>query len=210
MALEIESKHRIPDLRTSERILADATIRAYLQEAFMDKEMASSYYDTPAHELNRLRWALRLRREGDKSVAALKRSRENSPNELTARDEWQYAAENIQSAIGPLVRMGAPAKLLDIAARGELEERCRIVFTRTSGVLELPEGAIVEMSVDNGNILAEDRQEPFIELELELLYGGCEELVAFAARLSEEYGLVVEHASKYERALRLLRSRGTR
>ncbi len=207
MALEVESKQRIPDLRTAERLMAAPIIQSCLQEDWQTKRMASSYYDTPTHALNQRRWALRLRQEGETTVAALKMSRQDGVAGLAARDEWQCPAGDIRSAIPRLVRMGAPADLLTLTQDSELVERCRIEFLRTTGILELPGGTIVEMDVDNGHILIEDRQEAFIELEMEVLFGDPAEVADLARRLAEEYGLVTEHAGKYERALRLLRSR---
>lgn len=210
MSLEVESKQRVPDAHTADRLMADPTVTAHLQEPFRVLAMSSSYFDTPTHDLNRLKWALRLRREGDRTVAALKAGRAGGPDGLAMRDEWQCEAASIEAAIDRLIARGAPKTLADIAARAPLTELCRIEFVRRSGILELPGGAVVDMSVDTGSIFAQEKSEDFIELELELLFGDPAEVLALSEAWAAAYGLEREHLSKYERALRLLRSRGGR
>jgi inorganic triphosphatase YgiF len=207
MGWEIESKQRIPDARAMERLLNDPELRLMLQEEPVGLPMTSFYYDTPALALSQRRWALRLRREGGAGVAALKTPRDGAPAGLTARGEWQCPAETIGEAIPALLRLGAPAELDEITRAQPLIERCRIVFTRLAGTLDLPGGAVAELAADEGVLYAGDKQEAFRELELELKLGDPAEVTALAARLAAAYGLTPERASKYERALRLVRSR---
>jgi inorganic triphosphatase YgiF len=206
--LEVESKHRVPDERAAERLLADPQLSLMRQEEPTVLEMAASYYDVPALELNRRRWALRLRWEGGVGMAALKTpAEEEALPGLTARREWQCPAETVEEAVPALLRAGAPEELGVITRDQALIERCRIAFTRTVGLLDMPGGGVAEMAVDRGVLHAGDKQESFWELEIELKFGDPAEVAALAARLAAAYGLTPELASKYERALRLIRSR---
>ena len=207
MALEIESKLLVPDLITAEKIKADPKIKAYMQESWRGQDMSASYYDTPAHTLTRLHWALRLRRAGEESVATLKTPYEGECLGLAARNEWECPAADVREAIPRLVAQGAPEALVQMTEGQELIERCCIAYTRLSGVLELPGEAVAVISLDNGLLMAEDKREPFIELEIELLFGDPAEVRTLSGQLSKDYGLTPVLASKYERALRLIRSR---
>ena len=211
MAIETEIKLRIGDTLLPEKLCGDPRVQEYLRAPFRPIQMNSIYYDTADGEVSRRRWALRLRSEDGVNVATMKtggtRSQDGS---LFSRNEWQTEAPSFQEAIPQLIKLGAPEELREIVARSPLEERCRVSFVRHSSVLWLPDGVRVDMCVDLGEIQADGKTEPISELELELLFGPIEPVLELARYLTETYGLQNEHVSKYERALRLIRSRGTR
>lgn len=208
MAIEAEIKLLIPDARTAERLTADPLVLSALREPFHETDMDAVYYDTPSWELSKQKWALRLRRENGVPVVTVKAPSGKSPGGgIFCRDEWQTKAETAEEGAVRLVGMGAPAKLGEIVKNGPLEEVCRIRFTRRSAVLHLPEGVRVDMAVDSGSVEAGEKTEPLLELELELLFGDAESMIRLATELISRYSLQKEYISKYERALRLIRSR---
>lgn len=203
MPLEVETKLRVTDARAMERLRADPELVAAQIDEPRAISMEAFYYDTPKDTLNERKWTLRLRREDDVSIGVFK-SMSSVEDALFTRDEFSCPAATIEEAVPRLVGLGAPAELADM---GAFVERCRIVFTRTAGSLRLEDDSICELALDDGVIYAEEKSEPLLELELELLSGPPEEMIALAERLRERYALQKEHYSKYGRALRLLRSR---
>ena len=207
MAVEIKSKWRVPDAHAAQHILLDPWIRAFTQEEWRTKETTAFYYDTPGHELNRRRWELRLRHEGGQCVAALKTPWPAAPPGLIGRNEWQCPAGDIGTGVPRLVAVGAPEELRRLAAPAPLAELCQVVCRHEYGVLELPGGVVARLSLNAGELSADAKKEPYIEMEIELLFGDPAEVRSLAGHLEDKYVLVPELAGKYERALRLIRSR---
>jgi inorganic triphosphatase YgiF len=203
MATEIEMKMRVPDQETMARVLADPTLQEFMLDAPTVKHMSSVYYDTPNGDLTARKWTLRRRLEGDRVIVALKTANISSEFGVFTRNEWQCATENVEDAIPLLMEQGAPPELKNILKGQTLVEHCRAEFERTSAYLYMEEGVRIEMAGDVGELRGGDSVEPICELELELLFGGAEALPPVCNRLAEDYGLIPESRSKYERAAAL-------
>ena len=203
MSTEIEIKLRLPDERTAERVMEDARVRACLMTPFSEADMKSVYYDTAAGDISERKWSLRIRLEKGIPVAALKTLGQQE-NGLFSRSEWQTGAETIEQAIPLLIVQGAPPEL---AGFSDYEPKCEVEFVRSSAHLKLSDDSVVEMAVDRGTLGAGEKKEQLLELELELLAGLPGAMTEFAEWLEERYELVREPASKYVRALRLVRTR---
>ncbi|MCL2004291.1 MAG: CYTH domain-containing protein [Oscillospiraceae bacterium] len=204
MPTEIEIKLRLPGEWAIPPVLEDERVSACLMRAFAESDMDAVYYDTEDGELDKRRWALRLRRENGVTVAACKTDETNDGAVFT-RGEWQVFAEDWETALPLLADAGAPEELR--ALSGRLVPRCAVRFTRTAAPLLLPGGATAEMALDRGELSAGGKREDLLELELELLTGEPEEMAALAAHLESKHGLFKEYNSKVSRALRLLRTR---
>ena len=160
--------------------------------------METTYYDTPDGRLGDLHWTLRRRMENEKSVCTLK-----TPAGGLLRGEWETECGNILGAIPALLALGAPKGLESYAAQG-LVESCGAKFTRLAGFLEA-DGCTVELALDEGILTGGGKELPFTEVEVELKEGSEEMAAAFAAKLSEEFGLKPEYRSKVARARALTR-----
>ena len=204
MPAEIEIKLRLPGEWAVPPILEDERIAACMMRDFSDTAMDAVYYDAESGELDKRQWSLRLRREGETSVACCKTAGTRDGS-LFSRSEWQVFAEDWETALPLLVAEGAPSALLTLP--GPLLPRCAIRFTRTAAPLRLPDGSTAELALDRGTLSAGEKRETFLELELELLTGDPGEMVALAAYLEGKHALSKEYSSKYARALRLLRTR---
>jgi inorganic triphosphatase YgiF len=204
MPSEIEIKLRLPGEWSAQPILEDSRVADCLMREFSETEMESVYYDTDKGFLSERQWSLRLRRENGVSVAACKTAgtREGA---MFTRSEWQVYAPGIDAALPLLVDEGAPGELLQLT--GLLLPRCSSRFTRTAAPLRLPDGSTAELALDRGELLAGDKREELLELELELLTGESAGMLELAAYLESRYALSKEYNSKYGRALRLIRSR---
>ena len=203
MSTEIEIKLRLPDERTAGRVMEDARVRAGLMTPFSETEMKSVYYDTAAGDIAERKWSLRVRLEGGVPVASLKTLGQQE-NGLFSRSEWQVGAETIEQAIPLLIAQGAPPGLAGFA---DYEPKCEVEFVRSSAHLKLADDSVAEMAIDRGTLGAGEKKEPLLELELELLAGLPGAMTELAEWLEERYELSREPASKYVRALRLVRTR---
>jgi triphosphatase len=207
MPTELEMKLRIPSVTVADRILSDKMVTDYLASEIKTTPMVSRYYDTETSALLDLRWSLRLRQEGEKSVLSLKTSSADVSGDLFVRKEWQVLSDTVEDRVPLLVEQGAPEKILQLVQNSPLVERCRIEFSRRSTTLKLPDGVLVELAIDKGTIFAGEKSAPIHELELELLFGDPDSLLPLSDLFKHQYGLERDILSKYEKALRIIRSR---
>ena len=170
-----------------------------IREAFSGAEeaitMETTYFDTPSGSLSSRRYTLRRRLENGVSVCTLKTPGGN------VRGEWETECQAIETAIEPLVAMGAPEDLAQLAQEG-LIPICGARFTRIAKTVTLPEGT-VELALDQGILMGGNRQEPLCEAEVELKSGPMELCDRFAEALAARFALVPESKSKFARALAL-------
>jgi inorganic triphosphatase YgiF len=99
--------------------------------------------------------------------------------------------------------------LAEVFAAPQLRARLKPVFVTTfnrrSRVLDLASGAVVEASVDRGEIRSGDVSEAVCEFELELKSGPASQLFEFALKLLDGVPLRIENRSKAERGFALAR-----
>ena len=159
--------------------------------------METTYYDTPAGDIRRLRWTLRRRKENGVSVCALK-----TPGEGFGHGEWEFCCEQIEKAVGPMLGKGAPKELYGFLQAGFVPV-CGARFTRLAGLIDAP-GCTVELALDEGVLLGGGKEQPLCEIEVELKAGSEDAAAAFAMQLAQEYGLRPETRSKIARAMALI------
>ena len=200
MATEIEMKLSVPDEEVLNRVLEDPELTQYMKDDYVTRHMKSVYYDTEDGQLSRRKWTLRLRKEGESSVAAFKTANMSDDAGFFTRNEWQCVADNIENAIPLLIDQGAPRELKSLLKGKRLAAACGAEFDRRSVCLYLDEGVRIEIAGDLGYLYGGDRKEPICELELELLYGDAGSLPPLCSQLVAEYGLREELRSKYQRA----------
>ena len=187
MGREFELKYAATPAQQA-RILADFPL------SWKTIAMETTYYDTPAGDLGRLRWTLRRRYENGTAVCTLK-----TPGENGGRGEWELECPTIEEAVPELCKLSGSRQLLLLADAG-LVPVCGARFTRQAGILEA-EGCRLELAVDSGVLLGGGRELPLCEIEAELKDGSEEAALAFATGLAAKYGLTAEPRSKYRRAL---------
>lgn len=173
-----------------------AAIEAAHPGAYRVIPMRTAYYDTPNGELSVLRWTLRRRLEGDKSVCTLK-----IPEANGARGEFEVECGDIHLAINELCKLSGCPQLAVFAAKG-LVEVCGAAFTRRCVDLAFPD-CTVELALDQGKLLGGGRELPLCECEAELKTGSRQAAVAFGQELARRFDLVPEAKSKFRRALDL-------
>lgn len=193
--MELERKLSLPRREVMEEILEDPAIVAAMAEPVRSISMETTYFDTPDGRLRQKHWTLRRRLENGTSVITLK-----TPSDVPhCRNEWETQAEEVLEALPALVALGAPDALLSVESVVPL---CGAVFLRRAAQLNLP-GCTAELALDEGRLFGGGREEPLLELELELKEGDPAAMFALTDRLCREFSLQEERKSKFFRASRL-------
>ena len=189
-ALEIELKLAVPE---AARAAVRRRLNAYGKQPPL--KVASVYFDTPDRRLASKHAALRIRRIGEAAgaqwIQTLKT--DDNPGALSHRGEWETAVAGPRPQLAGLAEwplqqvLGEePVRLLPVF-RTRFERTVRSVRYR---------GALIELGLDEGQIIAGRRSEPVCEIELELREGSP----------SSAFDLALELIGRDRRALALLPS----
>ncbi len=159
-------------------------------DGFHTIQMRTAYYDTQDRALSRAHCTLRLRQENTVSVCTLK-----SPLPDGSRAEWECEADTIEEG---LTKLPQAASLVS----GPLKRVCGAHFTRLAALLHV-EGMTLELALDEGMLLGNQRQQPLCEIELEYKSGPETKFTAFVETFARQYDLQAEPKSKFARAMAL-------
>jgi len=198
LATETELKLRVPpaSLRqlSSHRLLRGGASPVV-------KKLQTTYFDTPDSALRRQGLTLRVRRDGQRWIQAVK-------DAGTVRGGLHRRLEIEIEVAGPfpdcsqIIHEGP----LEVFASSELRAQLTPVFVtrfnRRSRWINF-EDAVVEASIDRGEIRCGDQVEPIAELELEVKSGPSSRLFEVALKLLDGVPLQVEYRSKAERGYAL-------
>jgi len=161
------------------------------------KRLRSVYFDTPHHDLKNSGVTLRVRETDDGYIQTVKRRQGAG---LFDRNEWETAVAGVRPDLEAIRRTpvagvlnGDGGKLAPIFAT--IVDR-RICLWRQGD-------ALVELSLDEGEIAAGEQHEPIRELELELKEGAPSALFSLARDLAREAPMRLSFDSKGERGYRL-------
>ncbi|MGD9773793.1 CHAD domain-containing protein [Diaphorobacter sp.] len=214
-ATETELKLALPGLDSALLARRLARVPALARTTPMRERLTSIYHDTPALDLLRQRVALRLRREGEGDGKGAKarwlqtlKTAGDAASALSQRGEWEMPVAG--PALEPAQLAGTPWAALD--PQGEWAAALQPCFTtdfeRTRWRLRVRGGAVIEVALDVGAITATvdgaQRSAPLCELELELVQGPPEALLALARRIARHVAVLPLAASKAERGYALL------
>jgi inorganic triphosphatase YgiF len=177
-----------------------------LSPAGETQRLLNTYFDTPELALQQRRMAVRERLAGDQWLLTVKTAGQ-SQNGLSRRQEWEGPTTPGALQFNTLVDDAALAQDL-MALRPTLRALFCTDFERQRWVIAHA-GAQIEVALDQGRIHVPgtDLSEPLLELELELLSGPEEALIALADVLRQTpHGpvmLVPSDASKAQRGMAL-------
>jgi inorganic triphosphatase YgiF len=168
--------------------------------------LLNTYFDTPELALQQRRMAVRERLAGDQWLLTVKTAGQ-SQNGLSRRQEWEGPTTPGALQFDSLVDDAALAQDL-MTLRPNLRALFCTDFERQRWVIAHA-GAQVEVALDQGRIHVPGTElsEPLLELELELLSGPEEALMALADALRQTpqgpVMLVPSDASKAQRGMAL-------
>lgn len=195
---EIEIKFQA-DRQALEAVLAARQLKGAVITP--ERELISTYFDTPGRDLQRRGFALRLRRKGRSiPVLGLKWSDENSADPF-ARGEVEARApggEPNLDAFEPDIR----ARLTDVVADQPLTPVFKTQVKRRTALIHHGRSDI-ELAFDDGILMADGQSRALTELELELKSGNTADLLALARELTTGCGLSLAFEPKAGRGYRL-------
>jgi len=189
--------------RELKKLLASELLKGVLREGSEKKRnLVSSYYDTADFALKKNGIAYRVRDKGDGTFEATVKTDRKSNGGLSERVELNMPlAENV-AALEGFGELGLGYELTELAPDG-VEKLFTVDVVRTTYLLDL-DGAVAELAVDNGKIIAGKRKDDIDEIEIELVEGEVGALMNFAAKLAELVPVFTEKRSKFARGLALL------
>jgi triphosphatase len=199
METELKLSLSAPDLP---RLLA----HPLLTQAGHTQRLLNTYFDTPDLALQQRRMAVRERLAGEQWLLTVKTAGQ-SQNGLSRRREWEGTTTPGALQFDSLVDDAALAQEL-MALRPNLRALFCTDFERQRWVVNHA-GAQIEVALDQGRIHVPgtDLSEPLLELELELLSGPEEALMALADALRQTpqgpVTLAPSDASKAQRGMAL-------
>ena len=204
--LEVELKYRMSDAAAGDRLLSADELAGLGAiddvETVVDEDR---YVDTAEGALAAAGYAGRLRSQGDGTIITLKGlARHDDGGAVHRREELEGPAD---PALAPAAWPASPARdeLVALAGEAALQDVVRIRQVRRKRRYGA-DGSIVELSVDDVEVLVDDRVvERFAELEVELRGGSADVLEPLADLLAEVEELVPAETSKLERALEAVR-----
>lgn len=199
--MEVELKFQVPAAQRA------ALRRAVATAAVQRTRLQAVYVDTHDQRLAHAGLALRLRKEGQRWVQTLKGRGDGLLQrlehevavpalEVDARQPLPDMARHRGTEAGTLLQhaLGHPAVELQLLYRTDVSRLHRRVRYA---------GAVIEIALDHGRLLAEGRSEPVDEIEFELISGPPAALATLAQRWARRFDLWWDCRTKSERGMRL-------
>ncbi len=200
--MEIEAKYRVSaedlDSVASLRQLGDYA----LSPALAPEQQENTYYDTDDHRLTTARYGLRVRRVGARTLITLKGPADVRADAVHRRAEFEFPGSD------PDPTHWAPGVARDLALAltggAALAPKATVLTERHILHVTLNGSLVAEICLDQGLLRREGHEQPFAEVEIELLPGGTTaDLSALTGALQEHVQLVPELRTKLQRALEL-------
>lgn len=214
---EIELKLLLPGADASDIEVRLRELSVLARRKVQTQWLWNRYFDTPEEALREQRSALRLRCVSDSpwkdaKLGALPegkwiqtfKSAGTSRGGLSIRGEWEsheaYGSLN-ESALRktPWNRLDTDGHLF-ADLRPCFDTRCR----RTTWQLQRYQGASIEVALDVGEIVADNRRLPILEIELELKRGPAQSLFSLAKLIAQVIGVLPCDISKAERGYQFI------
>lgn len=204
--MEIETKYMIPDRETADRLWDDKYLASMEEEGSRETVlMKAAYFDTEDSLLAKNDIALRVRTEGESIFATLKWSGK-SEGALHTREEINIPLAGETSLIAPDISVFSESEigkeLIELIGDKRLYSNVETGVVRRRFRIDTGK-AIIEVSVDTGEIITAGGNEPICEIEFELFSGDEAELKEVSEDIMNRYELKAGAESKYARGLKL-------
>ncbi|MDF2570630.1 MAG: hypothetical protein K0R55_2234 [Sporomusa sp.] len=196
---EAELKLRLADPACVDRLLTAPLLKELSTQPPSQQTLETTYYDTANQSLLKSRLSYRLRLADGQWTATVKADG-TSDGGLHQRAEYNVPVDSPLPGIEPFLTTDIGSRLAEAVGNLPLEPVFSTRFERHIINLLTAEGSSIELALDDGDILAGDKQQKILELELELKEGRPEALVCLGAALAEDFPLLPELDSKLYRA----------
>lgn len=163
-------------------------------------EQRSVYYDTPKEKLREAGYTLRVRQAGRRFVQTVKGD-DRRVGGIFHRAEWEQKIEGLRPDLDALSDTPAGGVLDGMEAPYLVPLFLASVERTAWKVTE--QASRIEIVLDDGEVIADGKRSPILEMELELLAGEPHSLFAFARELAVSAPLRIGVLSKFERGLML-------
>lgn len=195
MSQEIELKLTISEA-SIDHFLALPILNPYKAEV---EQLSNTYFDTAQRHLTERGAALRIRKDQHGFLQTLKTKGQNVGG-LHQREEWETRLADDHLDLSVLADEAGFVEFNE----ADFEAIFKTDFQRTSWLVSY-ENSTIEVVLDQGLVVAGDRAEPILELELELKDGQLSDLFNLALTLSQSVSIMPSDISKAERGYRLCR-----
>lgn len=197
--IEAELKLRLADPACLTSILETPLLQEMSSQPPCKQTLETTYYDTPDQSLLKSRLSYRLRLSDGEWVATVKADG-TSDGGLHQRAEFNVPVNNPLPEIAPFLTTEIGTRLSEAVGDFPLEPVFSTKFDRHIMNLITPDGSVIELAIDDGEIIAGDKRQAILELELELKAGQPQSLIWLGALLAAEFPLLPERDSKLYRA----------
>jgi inorganic triphosphatase YgiF len=201
--MEIEAKFNVPDREVLQRLQALDRLAGFDLAAGRVKRVRDTYLDTTARHIFSAGYACRLRQQGDEYLVTLK-GLSGAQDAIHRRLELEAI---VPPVLSPAQWPASPARerLLELIGPSPLMPLFELRQERWVRNLIRGEQRIAELSLDDVRVAAGGQEQAYLELEVELGPQGDEtDLARIAACLRDEWQLLPEPRSKFERAMSLI------
>jgi inorganic triphosphatase YgiF len=185
--------------------LRDVLRQEGVDPLFKEARLENAYFDTPDFQLHAAKVALRIRKkwlaaDEVRFIQTLKTAG-TSQNGLSQRGEWEWLLSTPDLDLPALRGCAAWPDSIKVDALQNIFETnftrfaCRVCWG----------GSLIELVLDWGEILSNNKTEPLHEIELELKQGQTDDLLDLAGRLQQRLLVKPLDISKAERGFGLFK-----
>ena len=186
-----------------ERLLTlDFMVQAIREGSRKVRHLVSTYYDTQELTLKEHGIAYRVRDKGDGSFEATVKTQKQSAGGLSERLELNLPLAEAQPVLDGFAALGLGFELSELAPCG-VQALFTVDVQRITYILDYA-GAVCELAIDKGAIRCGEKSDSIDEVEIELLEGEVQALLALKERIAAAVTLRAEERSKFARGLALL------
>jgi CHAD domain-containing protein/transposase-like protein len=197
--MEIEAKFALPDAETYRDLLVVEHLAGFTLSAGRTRQMRDTYLDTADRAILEAGYACR-RREQDEGILITLKQLGGVEGAIHRREELEVTlAADASPAEWPAG--SARDRVFELIGEEPLSPLFALRQTRVIRQVSRDGRQVAELSLDEVRLVAWDTERVFFDLEVELAAQGAgDDLKAIAAYLQDEWGLVPEPWSKFERA----------
>ncbi len=198
--MEIEAKFALPDMDAFQRLQTVDCLAGFTLSVGRVKQVRDTYLDTVGRLILRAGYACR-RREESEGIRITLKGLGGAQGAVHRREELEMW---IPSDLPPAQWSPSPARerVLQLIGLAPILPLFELRQTRTVRLITLGERLVAELSLDDVRVKAGNREQLYLEMEVELKSHGTEDdLSVIVACLRDEWKLKPEPLSKFERAL---------
>jgi len=200
--MEIEAKFALPDMNTFQRLQAVDRLAGFALSAGQIQQVRDTYLDAVGRPILSAGYACRRREQREGILITLK-GLGGAQSAVHRREELEVW---VPSDLPPAQWPHGPARerVLQLVGPAPLLPLFELQQTRTVRRMTRDERLVAELSLDDVHVKAGNREQAYLEAEVELKsYGTEDDLSGIVACLRDEWKLKPESLSKFERALAL-------